>query len=772
MNMNMNMNMNRFASINRASLENQYIANRRRNNINNIDININNNSFSFNYNKMKILILIIITFIMSLSNYFYTINNAFNLVEVEPRTILSFFESRILKLNGNDKKGKLRNLKQEDSTEIPSNDDKFKNNKNNNTYKINELLHKNIKKRLFNDIDKYDFKCSWKSFKNKSNSNLYKIGDSFQGEGLFNIKKKIESYTGYEFIVITMKNKEGNYIDNWIYHSSISIIDQISIDKNNKNNTLEIEGKFITNLFKGELFSIINEDNPEFCQTNIKISFPLDDQTYLNNYSIYVNNLNNYDTITLNPNNFSLIMESSCGFNFVIKANIFQYENEQEIREEKMFIYSLISIISSLFYIIGIYSIIYNIKKYDSILSSISSDCFSINPVWNTYICLANVNLYMKYNITFYSFITVVFLSAMKFFYFDFWLLAIYWTKRRRLANVNIFKEKLRFYLIYYFFLFFSFLFINTFFINYIFIMILCILLWIPQIIFNLKTNNKYGYPFIFILSTTIDKLIYPIYFRGYNNNFIEVKTNVILIFIMISFVILTIIVLYIQVLKDPRFMLFNSNNNKYNFFKNKEELLTNIGNNVIKEECVICLLPILQYENDITIEMKDKSITKEIKEDKLDLNDKKEENNENNETNDISNISVNSEIEKFEDNENEIDIQDKPFISSDIIKLNKENDIGNNNINILVEKRKNISLLCKIVNNNLKFIFLKKTLFVFKILFFDNFFSFYKKSLNSNGKLYMLTPCNHIFHSECLVKWLEYKQECPNCRTSMKQYL
>ena len=102
--------MSRFASISGNTLENQHITSRRRflnNRNNNINININNNSISCNYNKMKILFLIIITIIMSLSNYFYNIsNNNSNLVEDEPRTILSLFENKILKMNSplNDQK--------------------------------------------------------------------------------------------------------------------------------------------------------------------------------------------------------------------------------------------------------------------------------------------------------------------------------------------------------------------------------------------------------------------------------------------------------------------------------------------------------------------------------------------------------------------------------------------------------------------------------------------------------------------------------------------
>jgi hypothetical protein len=36
----------------------------------------------------------------------------------------------------------------------------------------------------------------------------------------------------------------------------------------------------------------------------------------------------------------------------------------------------------------------------------------------------------------------------------------------------------------------------------------------------------------------------------------------------------------------------------------------------------------------------------------------------------------------------------------------------------------------------------------------------------NENEKKYMVTPCHHSFHTYCLKKWLEEKNECPYCRT------
>lgn len=32
----------------------------------------------------------------------------------------------------------------------------------------------------------------------------------------------------------------------------------------------------------------------------------------------------------------------------------------------------------------------------------------------------------------------------------------------------------------------------------------------------------------------------------------------------------------------------------------------------------------------------------------------------------------------------------------------------------------------------------------------------------------YMLAPCNHLFHRDCLIQWMDIKMECPTCRTEL----
>ena len=50
----------------------------------------------------------------------------------------------------------------------------------------------------------------------------------------------------------------------------------------------------------------------------------------------------------------------------------------------------------------------------------------------------------------------------------------------------------------------------------------------------------------------------------------------------------------------------------------------------------------------------------------------------------------------------------------------------------------------------------------------FEMFVDFHEKSMNIYNKPYMITPCHHAFHSECLESWFKMKKECPSCRNEI----
>ena len=749
---------NRFVSIGDNHIENRRYNGFRRVLINRNINNINDNYISCNISKTKIILLLIITIILSLSNYFYNWNNNISIIKDEPRTILSLFDNSIFKvnspLNDQSKLAQIRNLKEEINDDI--NNKTNENGVNNNTVDIFDIKSKlaklkelDIKKKIFNYLDKYYYKFNWTSIK-KHNLSLYKMGDSYNGQGIFSIKKKsliVDS------VRITMKPTEKEFIDNWIIFASDSNLGELILNYDNtseKESNLFIKGSFSTTVYKGSFFDIVNEAEPNYCQIIYKFKFPFNyaksnNKTKNKNNYLYLENVDNIGNIFINTNNFSMLLESTCGFNFDIQAEIYDFNEENKIMSSKIIIYCIITGLSGILYSIGIYSIIYNLKQSDNVISAINSDCLLINPIFNTYMSLANINIAIRLSYNFYPLLFLVIFSFFKFIYFDFYLTALYWKKKRNYVNVSTFiKEKLRFYLIYYIITFCSFLWINIVF-NYFFIMIICILLWTPSIIFNIKKNNKYGYPLIYIIGTTVDKLIYPIYFRAFKGNFIRCKVNQTIILILVLYVILTIIILYIQIFINPRFMFSKSYQKEvFNFYKTKQELIS-IKKDIASEECVICLCQIFDNDNDkdnIMIEMQDKSSKNETKsqeddEEKLDSLD--------NSTNNLT-LSTNKNIEEENEEKDKI--------------INNNNEIDNIK---LIESSNNIKS-----DNNLK-----RILKTIKIIFTKNFFSFYKKRISAlNGELYMLTPCSHVFHAECLEKWFEFKKECPNCRISMEEYL
>ena len=241
--------------------------------------------------------------------------------------------------------------------------------------------------------------------------------------------------------------------------------------------------------------------------------------------------------------------------------------------------------------------------------------------------------------------------------------------------------------------------------------------MWIPQIIHNIISNNKFSFPLFYLIGNTLDRIIIPFYFRGYDDNFIRVKKNLSFILILLSFIIFCIFILYLQLFLGNRFLFPQKCKiEEYNYYKTKEELIA-FKDNIESEECVICLYPIFEAENNNEI-----------------INEKSEE-----------------------------------ILKGDEVIASLNSDQLNSNLYIKANTNPDEQILKleikdygKEITNKLSF---KQIL---RIIFCKNFFSFYKLNENIYNKQYMLTPCHHVFHTECLETWFERKKECPNCRTQL----
>ena len=585
-----------------------------------------------------------------------------------------------------------------------------------------------------------------------SSQNIFKIGNYKNGTVNFSFKKAIEMITKKEALALTMKNLEGNYIDNWIQHISYDKVEDLNMTIDDQNKLYIIKGKFITNMVKGKLFANRRRNKINnrkiVCGSFIELEFPLVNitlQTTLNDNTVILKNIS-----TIDPRNFTMIISSSCGFRIKIKGEIFDITKDSKITKKKINIFSYLCIIGSLLYLVGATSLTCSLNRNENAISVVSLDCYCQNLAWHSYCGITNINFGLIYSEYFGNFCMIALFSLVNFVVFDLRFLYFYWKIKRRVLNDRRFlRLRLRFFAIFYGLLILSFLSVSSFYMNWIYISILSIALWTPQIIHNIIDNNKYMYPTFYILSTTIDRMIYPLYFRGYGNNFFQLKNDLYLMAALLSLILISIIILYLQAIIGPRFMLpqkYQKNNTI--FYKSREELLEE-SPDCIKEECVICLSPLIEGNSN---------------------NDSKNSN---------LNVIINN---KENENENSVDSPTELKAETTSRTLNGNIEINNNNKNILkkelhIFKNNKDSLAISVKNKqnhnheDYNFSF-KNIIKLMAMIFYKNMFKFYKFKTNKGNKNYMIIACGHIFHATCIEKWFDRKKECPSCRASMEEYL
>lgn len=98
-------------------------------------------------------------------------------------------------------------------------------------------------------------------------------------------------------------------------------------------------------------------------------------------------------------------------------------------------------------------------------------------------------------------------------------------------------------------------------------------------------------------------------------------------------------------------------------------------------------------------------------------------------------------------------------------IALNNKSDVIIKNINISQTGEPNPIQICEL---NIRDRFKKAKTIISNCSYciYNYLFNFHCITpIKRKGK-FMLTPCKHVFHSECLENWILHKSECPTCRT------
>ena len=594
-------------------------------------------------------------------------------------------------------------------------------------YTKEDFIRDYQRKTIFSNIIPKYYEGTWETLPSKNikknkyskynNNNNFKVGKSNNGKAILRFDRAIDTSTHEEALAILFKLYENNYIDNWFVGKNFAKIKNIYfyvMNKTKENDTLIIKSQYLSSYEKGQIYSTTESPNIN-CNTDINIIFPSQNFVLflsLNNGSKFISNIT-----SINNKTCELEFYSSCGFNFKFTGKLL--ENKYGILKKKInfYIYLLISV--SIISMISTTILTQNIYNNHSVLSALNMFSISQNLIWHSYCCMSNIYLAMN-ELTF----TIEFCIVSGFYLFNFTifdsrLLFSYWKVQSSFINNNLFMRlKIRFYIIFYVLFFTSFFFLCSLFYDYYYISFIVFILWIPQIIHNIITNNKFSFPLFYLIGNTLDRIIIPFYFRGFEDNFISVRKNLSFIIIIIAFILLCILILYLQLFLGNRFLFPQKCKiEEYNYYKTKEELIA-FKDNIESEECVICLYPIFEAENNNEI-----------------INEKSEE------------ILKGDEV---------IASLNSDQLNSNLyIKANTDPEL--NNIKLYVKNNNN-----KKNNNGFS---MKEILY---IIFCKNLFKFYKLNPNVHRKKYMLTPCHHVFHTECLESWFKNKKECPNCRTPM----
>ena len=534
-----------------------------------------------------------------------------------------------------------------------------------------------------------------------------------------NLKEKMNK--GFGFIINLTSNE---YVGNW---TDLSMKDDYFFDDkiNNgiaelffhkiKSSSISILAKSRINSFKIE--AIIKEG--KYIDKYIKINFTLylenDIEKYKNEEEEYI--IHNYNTIldfnkiefligkkkeVINRANVTLkllqedylnspsfkkgifspfynaqLIIVSKDLNVTIETKISSNEHlNQEVR-----IYSFILSFLGVIEIFYCSKLIMKINNQQQIALKISIITIAINCCFKLVICIIHFFLsvsIIEEDISYqFGIITIIYFFCFIGFELKL-LLTVFRIKNEGGENRDIYRRRLlSLYLMFY--VGFSFIFFNikeciT---NFYLILSIYTISWLSQILVSLCQNTRPPMSRLYILWNSISRLFLPIYMKGFDNNFFDLKPSYFKVILLAIIIITEVIILNLQKSLGPRIIIpkkFRKENQIFDYYKDKVNVDKHVSHNPI---CVICL------EN------------------------------------------LNFDVDE---NFNKIKKKTKPktfgYKIMNILYLNALNEKMKKWIKYLLGK-------------NLK-------------------------------KKYMITPCDHVYHTVCLERWMKQKNECPYCKAEI----
>lgn len=408
----------------------------------------------------------------------------------------------------------------------------------------------------------------------------------------------------------------------------------------------------------------------------------------------------------------------------------FTVDSEDEyINQTEITVYSVISSLIGLISLANSFWLIRKLEGSSTNGNAVSLITIGMNTIWNAYGCLCHFFLCVSYKVYICQFGFPALIYFISFSVVDIRLLYTIWALKYNhiYTEAIILRRKLmQFYLNFYVIMFISFFYVLKFYFDKPYTLGLICLTWLPQVMYNIYYQNKKSLPLVYYVTVIVSKMFPVVYFRGIKTNFFELSVDYWFICLCCGVLVVESALLYSQTLLGARWFLpVKYRKGRFDFYKTLTQLTTEL-NNADDVDCLICLLPLIPKEDDNECISIDVNISSS---------------NSNNSS--VNGVNVNSMQTQNENVE-------LVYRQSGSI-----NDYAIDNTNTNTNKA--CTCKCKCNYNNVKW-----------NEWIEMVVDFHEKSMNIYNKPYMITPCHHAFHSECLESWFKMKKECPSCRNEI----